>query len=417
MRWDGWTFRGVLGLAALGACLLAPAALGQKADEPGEKKITIDQVPAPAKAAILKAVGDGRIVDIGEITDGGKVIRYEVECIKGGQEIDIVVAPDGRLLTSRQESSADAKPPAAEKPADADEVETSSKEVSLDQVAAAVRETILKEAGKNTIKEVEEKVINGKTVYEASWIVEDKEIEVQVAPDGKVIKRKVEQVGPAETQPADAGKAGEGKAWRSSFKVDKKNLASVGRNPYFMLIPGRKLHLADGKETVVITVLAETKTVDGVETRVVEERETKNGRLAEVSRNYFAIDKTTNDVYYFGEDVDDYDASGKVVGHGGGWLSGADGARFGLFLPGGPKVGDRFYQEVAPKVAMDRAEIVQLDATLKTPMRTFTHCLYVRESTPLESGLSHKWFAAGVGIIGDDDLRLVKVEEPPAEKD
>jgi hypothetical protein len=35
-------------------------------------------------------------------------------------------------------------------------------------------------------------------------------------------------------------------------------------------------------------VLDETKTVDGVETRIVEERETVNGKPIEVSRNYFA---------------------------------------------------------------------------------------------------------------------------------
>ena len=40
---------------------------------------------------------------------------------------------------------------------------------------------------------------------------------------------------------------------------------------------------------LVITVLNETKTVDGVETRVVEERETDKDQLIEVSRNYFAI--------------------------------------------------------------------------------------------------------------------------------
>jgi Concanavalin A-like lectin/glucanases superfamily len=56
-----------------------------------------------------------------------------------------------------------------------------------------------------------------------------------------------------------------------------------------------------GLGELTITVLNETKMVDGVETRVVEERETKGGKLKEVSRNYFAISKRTNDVFYFGE--------------------------------------------------------------------------------------------------------------------
>ena len=201
------------------------------------------------------------------------------------------------------------------------------------------------------------------------------------------------------------------KAWRSSFNVDKKNLASVGRNPYFVLVPGYKLHLAGGGETVVISVLDETKTVDGVETRVVEERETKDGKLAEVSRNYFAIDKTTHDVYYFGEDVDEYE-NGKVTGHGGAWLSGEAGAKFGLMMPGKPAVGDKFYNEIAPKKAMDRAEVVDLNATLKTPLKQFAGVLYVQETTPLNrSEVSKKWYAPGVGMIGDDSMRVVRIEE------
>jgi hypothetical protein len=83
------------------------------------------------------------------------------------------------------------------------------------------------------------------------------------------------------------------------------------------------------------TVLNETKTVDGVECRVVEERETKDGKLVEVSRNYFAIGKRTNSVYYFGEDVDIY-KDDKVVSHEGAWLAGKNGARFGLMMPGLP---------------------------------------------------------------------------------
>jgi hypothetical protein len=198
-------------------------------------------------------------------------------------------------------------------------------------------------------------------------------------------------------------------AWRSTFDVDKKDLASVGTNPYFPLVPGCKVHLANDDETVVISVLEETKVVDGVECRVVEERESKGGKLVEISRNYYAIDKKTNDLYYFGEDVDIY-KDGKVTGHGGAWLSGEKGAKFGLMLSGKPAVGDKYYQEVAPGTAMDRAEVMDTGATLKTPLKTFTDVLHVRETSPLEAGASPKWYAPGVGMIGDDDLRITKVE-------
>lgn len=195
--------------------------------------------------------------------------------------------------------------------------------------------------------------------------------------------------------------------WKSTFSVDKANLASTGKNPYFILKPGYVSHFQGGNETLTITILDETKVVDGVETRVIEEREEKDGKLVEVSRNYFAIDKTTNDVYYFGEDVDIY-KDGKVVDHEGGWLSGIGGAKFGMIMPGMPKVGDKFYQELAPKVAMDRCEIVAIEGDFKTPAGTFKNCLRVRDTTPLEKGVSNKVYAPGVGLVKDDEVVLTK---------
>jgi len=198
-------------------------------------------------------------------------------------------------------------------------------------------------------------------------------------------------------------------AWRDSFPVDRANLADTGRNPYFILEPGYRLTMSSGRDTLVITVLGETRIVDGVRTRIVEERETEGGQLAEVSRNFFAIDRTTNDLYYFGEEVDEY-KGGRIVGHGGAWLAGAAGARFGLMLPGKPAIGDRYYQEIAPKVAMDRAEVVSVNEAVKTPAGAYTNCLHTRESSAIESGSEDKWYAPGVGLIRDADFTLTNVE-------
>ena len=205
-------------------------------------------------------------------------------------------------------------------------------------------------------------------------------------------------------------RAGTPSGWRDEFPVDKANLVPAGRNPYFILEPGHTLYFEHGTSTLRITVLDETLEVDGVKTRVVEEREARGGRLTEVSRNYFAIDKRTGDVYYFGEDVDVY-RGGEVVEHEGAWRSGVGGAKFGLMMPGQPRVGDKFYQERAPKVAMDRAEIVSVSEELKTPAGTFRNCLRVREGSAIESGSEEKWYASGVGLIKDGRLVLVKVEK------
>lgn len=66
--------------------------------------------------------------------------------------------------------------------------------------------------------------------------------------------------------------------WTDTFAADKKNFVSSGSNAFFRLEPGYTLVLAKGGERLVITVLEETRLVDGVETRVVEERESKGGR-------------------------------------------------------------------------------------------------------------------------------------------
>src|SRR6266478_3306377 len=195
--------------------------------------------------------------------------------------------------------------------------------------------------------------------------------------------------------------------WTSAFLMEPDELASVGRNPYFILEPGYTLVLEGEGAQLTITVLNETKKVDGVETRVVEERETKGGQLTEVARNYFAISRRTNDVFYFGEDVDMY-KDGKVANHDGSWLSGVNGGKFGLMMPGRPLVNASYYQEVVPNVAMDRATIMSTTETVKTPAGEFANCLKMKETTPLESLTEYKYYAPGIGMVSDGKMSLVK---------
>jgi len=198
--------------------------------------------------------------------------------------------------------------------------------------------------------------------------------------------------------------------WQSVFRVDKAKLVSSGSNPYFVLIPGHRLVYERGNQAVTTTVLNETKIVDGVETRAVEDRETKNGQLVELTHDYYAMDPATRDVYNFGEDVDVY-RDGKVVGHEGAWLSGVKGAKFGLMMPGSPKKGMKFYQEQAQSVAMDRAELVGMGERISTPAGVFEDCIHFVETSAVEENVTdHKWYAPGVGCVKDGDMPLVRIE-------
>jgi len=199
------------------------------------------------------------------------------------------------------------------------------------------------------------------------------------------------------------GQEKDGPVYTDTFLVDEKDLATTGRNPYFILEPGYQLYFEspDKKETLTITVLDETKKVAGIETRVVEEREIEDGKVKELSRNYFAMCRRTNSVYYFGEDA------------GGAWLHGEKGARFGLMMPGLPLAGSRYYQEVAPGAAMDRSEILSTAETFETPAGKFEKVLKVLETTPLEpKERAVKLYAPGVGLIQEGNLKLVKYGTP-----
>ena len=196
-------------------------------------------------------------------------------------------------------------------------------------------------------------------------------------------------------------------SWTSDFNVDTADLTTSGRNPYFVLEPGYRLILEGGKERLVVTVLDETQRIDGVDTRVVEERETESGKLTEVSRNYYAISRRTNSVFYFGEDVDIF-RNGTVSAHEGSWASGTGGARFGLMMPGEQLLKGRYYQELAPGVAMDRAEIDSVSESVRTPAGVFQRVLKVAESTPLEIVHEFKFYAKDIGLVQDGSARLVK---------
>jgi hypothetical protein len=196
--------------------------------------------------------------------------------------------------------------------------------------------------------------------------------------------------------------------WQEDFAIASCTMRSTGKNPYFVLEPGHQLLLEGGGVKLEITVLDETKMLAGVETRVVEEREWKRGQLYEVARNYFALCEQTKDVFYFGEDVDFYE-NGKVVKHDGTWHAGVNGNKPGLMMPGTPKLGMKYYQEIAPKIAMDRAEIVSLTEVCKTGAGNFSNCMKVKEGSAIDLlATEYKYHAPGIGLVADEDLRLVR---------
>ncbi|MDQ3975837.1 MAG: hypothetical protein M3264_04850 [Thermoproteota archaeon] len=198
--------------------------------------------------------------------------------------------------------------------------------------------------------------------------------------------------------------------YTESFRTEDCTFSSTGRNPFFILEPNYQFVLAGGEggeaAQVTITVLNETREVNGTETRIVEERETIGGELVEISRNFFAICEETNSIFYFGEEVDDYE-NGNIISHEGAWLAGEGANRAGIIMPGTILLGARYYQEIAPNVAVDRAQIVGMGEVVQTPAGEFSDTLITRETNPLEPDVAElKYYAAGIGLIQEEDLML-----------
>ncbi len=187
------------------------------------------------------------------------------------------------------------------------------------------------------------------------------------------------------------------------------NFVPSSDNPYFPLVPGTTFHYeaitSEGTETEDFAVTQDTKVIDGVTVRVAEDIVTLNGVIIEHTFDWFAQDTETGDVWYFGEDSQQFDPiSGKRIGKEGSWEAGKKGAEAGIIMEGQPKVGDTYSEEFAPGVAEDMATVLSLNAHAKVPYGNFHGCLKTENFTPLEPDVhEQKFYCPGVGLVLEDD--------------
>lgn len=222
----------------------------------------------------------------------------------------------------------------------------------------------------------------------------------------------------AAAQPASA--VPRARDFTTDFFTDECTFAPNGTSLFFFTLrPGDQWRyagdddgeLAELQVTVTGSLQRIVFTDDEGETRVVwarviEEREWKDGELVEVSRNFYARCRETGAIHYFGEDVDIYE-DGEIVSHDGAWRAGVNGARPGVIMPGTFLLDAAYYQEIAPGVALDRAEHVAMGLAVDVPAGSFERCVEVRETSPLEPGhVSMKTYCPEVGLVADGPLEL-----------
>ena len=149
---------------------------------------------------------------------------------------------------------------------------------------------------------------------------------------------------------------------------------------------------------VDVTVTRRTKRVIGIDTRVVHDRATRNGKPLEDTYDLYAQDRDGN-VWYFGEDTKEF-TNGKVTSTEGSWQAGVHGAQPGVIMPARPAVGLHYRQEWYRGHAEDAAEVLSLSAHASVPRGRYAGLLMTRDYTPLEPKADeHKYFAKGIGEV------------------
>ena len=220
-------------------------------------------------------------------------------------------------------------------------------------------------------------------------------------------------------------------------KIKPSDFTTNITNQYFSLIPGLKLvYLAEtqnGTERVEIQVTRKTKNIMGVTTLVYWDRVWFDGELVEDTRDYLAQNKNTGDVWYFGEEVDNYE-NGVLVDHKGSWIADKDiadsptgkKAQPGIWIKANPQKNERYLQEYYEGVAEDTVKIRSVNEKVTVPYGTFKNCVKTYDFTPLDpQAQENKYYCPRVGpnlgalvlekdldsnINSEENLKLVEID-------
>ena len=151
---------------------------------------------------------------------------------------------------------------------------------------------------------------------------------------------------------------------------------------------------------VVSTVTDMSKTIAGVRTLVIWERDYTAGKLGESEIAFFAQDNAGN-VWLLGEYPEEYE-NGKFAAAPT-WITGKKGARAGIAMLANPRVGAPDYSQgyAPPPVDFrDRARVYKRGQKTCVPVKCYKNVLVTEESEQGVPGVFHlKYYAPGVGLV------------------
>jgi uncharacterized membrane protein YkoI len=201
--------------------------------------LTVNDLPAKAKAALMKEAGAHEVVDIDRDTDSGRTV-YKARIKQEGLDRRITIDEDGNVIGDRgkdrdergakvdrdhdldrkakdakhdadrdverakakaerdiDKTKADAEAKADKAKADAEFAKKTAKgevtgdAMTIDQVPAAVKSTLMKEANGQQIGDIDRDTEDGRVVYKAKIRVPDgKDRKIKVLEDGSLVSKR-----------------------------------------------------------------------------------------------------------------------------------------------------------------------------------------------------------------------------------
>ena len=170
-------------------------------------------------------------------------------------------------------------------------------------------------------------------------------------------------------------------------------------NPFMPLAPGNTWVYQDAEGvTDTVTVTNQTITIEDVECVIVKDIAREGNKILESTKDYFAQDVDGN-VWYFGENTKEF-LEGGGVSFAGTWRAGVDNAEAGIIMLADPQVGDSYFEENAPGVAVDEAKVLSTTASATVPVGRFRGCLETLNTSALLPGDEEPiFYAAGLGNV------------------
>jgi hypothetical protein len=188
--------------------------------------------------------------------------------------------------------------------------------------------------------------------------------------------------------------------------ISPSNFVSGVQNPYFPINPGKKYtytsQTPEGNETIVITMLPETKTIMGVVCMIIRDVVSLDGVVIEDTFDWYAQDKHGN-VWYMGEDVSNYE-NGKLIDKDGSFEAGIDGAKPGIVMLANPILEFPYRQEYYFGKAEDWGKVVAMGLSVTVPAGKFDNCIKTEDWNALEpkAPREFKYYAPGIGVIKEE---------------